>query len=45
MIPFVNPALFRRAVSKIAQLGDNNLRTTGLTVMVIGLVMMYVVRQ
>ena len=25
MIPFINPAFFRRAVSRIAELGDNNL--------------------
>ena len=44
MIPFINPAFFRRAVSRIAELGDNNLRTTGLTVMALGLLMLYVVR-
>jgi uncharacterized protein YjeT (DUF2065 family) len=45
MIPFVNPAFFRRAVSRIAELGDNNLRTTGLTVMGIGLLLLFIVRQ
>jgi uncharacterized protein YjeT (DUF2065 family) len=45
MIPFINPAFFRRAVSRIAELGDNNLRITGLTVMGIGLLMLFVVRQ
>ena len=44
MIPFINPAFFRRAVSRIAELGDNNLRTTGLTVMGVGLLMLFVVR-
>lgn len=45
MIPFVNPAGFRRAVSQIAQLGDNNLRLAGLVAMAAGLVLLYVVRQ
>jgi uncharacterized protein YjeT (DUF2065 family) len=45
MIPFVNPAGFRRAVSHIAQLGDNNLRVAGLVAMVAGLTLLYFVRQ
>ena len=45
MIPFVNPAGFRRAVSHIARLGDNNLRIAGLVAMVAGLALLYVVRQ
>lgn len=45
MIPFVGPDLFRQAVSRIAELSDNNLRATGLTVMMAGLVMLFIVRQ
>ena len=45
MIPFVNPAFFRRAATRIAELGDNNLRMTGLTVMGIGLFLLLIVRQ
>lgn len=45
MIPFVNPGFFRRAVSRIAELGDNNLRTTGLTVMAAGLILLFIVRH
>ncbi len=44
MIPFVNPAGFRRAVAMIAQLGDGNLRMAGLVAMGAGLVLLYLVR-
>ena len=44
MIPFVGPNGFRQAVSKIAELNDNHLRATGLTVMLAGLVLLFVVR-
>ncbi len=45
MIPFVNPDGFRRAVSQIAQLGDNNLRLAGLAAMLAGLLLLFLVRQ
>ena len=45
MIPFVNPAGFKRAVSVMARLGDNNLRIAGLLAMTAGLLLLYVVRQ
>ena len=44
MIPFVGPDLFRRTVARIAQLDDNHLRVSGLTVMVAGLVLLFIVR-
>ena len=44
MIPFVGPTRFRQAVAEIAKLSDNNLRATGLTVMILGLVLLFVVR-
>ena len=44
MIPFVGPDFFRRTVAKMAQLNDNLLRATGLTVMAIGLIMLFIVR-
>lgn len=44
MIPFVGPGRFRQAVIKIAELSDNHLRATGLTVMIAGLVMLFIVR-
>lgn len=44
MIPFVGPDRFRRAVIQIAKLSDNHLRATGLTVMIAGLLMLFIVR-
>ena len=44
MIPFVNPDGFRRAVSLIARLGDNNLRVAGLAAMAAGVVLLFLVR-
>ncbi len=44
MIPFIGPHRFRQAVSEIAKLSDNHLRATGLTVMIAGLVLLFIVR-
>jgi len=44
MIPFVGPDFFRRTVAKLAELNDNHLRATGLTIMTAGLVLLFVVR-
>ena len=44
MIPFVGPDMFRRTVARIAQLDDNHLRVSGLTVMAAGLVLLFIVR-
>ena len=44
MIPFIGPNRFREAVTLIAKLSDNHLRATGLTVMVLGLVLLFIVR-
>ena len=44
MIPFAGPNLFRQSVARIAQMDDNALRATGLTVASIGVIMLYVVR-
>ncbi len=44
MIPFMGPNRFRQAVSEIAKLSDNHLRATGLTVMVAGIVLLFIVR-
>jgi uncharacterized protein YjeT (DUF2065 family) len=45
MIPFVSPANFRKTVTRIAQLGDNNLRLAGLVAMAAGLILLYIVRS
>ncbi len=44
MIPFIGPNLFRQTVARIATLDDNSLRLSGLTVMALGLLMLFVVR-
>jgi len=44
MIPFVGPNRFREAVNEIAKLSDKHLRATGLTVMILGLVLLFIVR-
>ncbi len=45
MIPFIGPNRFRQAVVQIAKLSDNHLRATGLTVMLAGLVLLFIVRS
>jgi uncharacterized protein YjeT (DUF2065 family) len=44
MIPFVGPDFFRRTVVRIAKLNDNELRGTGLTVMTIGVIALFLIR-
>jgi len=44
MIPFAGPNLFRQSVVRIAQMDDNSLRLTGITVAGVGLIMLYIVR-
>ena len=44
MIPFIGPDLFRRTVARFAELNDNHLRATGLTIMTTGLLLLFVVR-
>jgi uncharacterized protein YjeT (DUF2065 family) len=44
MIPFAGPGLFRQSVVRIAQMDDNSLRLTGLTVAAVGLILLYIVR-
>jgi uncharacterized protein YjeT (DUF2065 family) len=45
MIPFIGPDFFRRTATRIAQLTDNELRGTGLTVMTIGVIALFIVRH
>jgi len=44
MIPFAGPRLFRQSVARIAEMDDNTLRITGLTVASVGLIMLYIIR-
>ena len=44
IVPFLNPQAMRRAMLALAQMNDNTLRSAGLTVMVAGCLLLYVVR-
>lgn len=45
MIPFIGPDFFRRAALKFAELSNDNLRVSGLTVMAAGLLLLFIVQQ
>ena len=45
MVPFVGPGRYRQMVAQVARLGDNQLRTVGLVVMIIGLFLLFLVRS
>lgn len=44
IMPFLNPAGLRRTLIMVAQMSDNALRLTGLTSMVLGVVLLQLVR-
>jgi uncharacterized protein YjeT (DUF2065 family) len=44
MLPFIGPGRYRQLVAQIARLGDNQLRTFGLTSMIAGLLLLFFVR-
>jgi uncharacterized protein YjeT (DUF2065 family) len=44
IIPFVNPGAMRRALLKIMEINDQSLRFVGLTSMIIGVLLLYVIR-
>lgn len=44
IMPFLNPAGMRRALLLVSQLNDRTLRFAGLTSMVLGCLLLYVVR-
>jgi len=44
MVPFIGPNFYRQAVVKIAQMDDNSLRLTGLTIASFGIIILYIVR-
>ena len=45
MLPFIGPGRYKQLVAQIARLGDNQLRTFGLTSMIVGLVLLFFVRS
>ena len=44
VLPFLNPGAFRRSLLSLSQLDDNTMRFVGLSVMVLGCVVLYIVR-
>ena len=44
LLPFIGPGKYRELVAQIARLGDNQIRTFGLTSMIAGLLLLFVVR-
>ncbi|HEY4732780.1 MAG TPA: DUF2065 domain-containing protein [Gammaproteobacteria bacterium] len=44
IIPFINPAAMRRALLNMAGMNDQSLRFAGLTSMIIGVILLYVIR-
>ncbi|MBT8098699.1 MAG: DUF2065 domain-containing protein [Gammaproteobacteria bacterium] len=45
LLPFASPNRYRQMVAQLVMLGDNHIRTVGLVIIVIGLVMLFVVRN
>lgn len=45
LLPFASPSRYRQMVAQLVMLGDNHIRTVGLVIIIIGLVLLYVVRQ
>ena len=44
VLPFVNPDLYRRMIMALSQLEDGQLRFAGLSIMILGCVVLYLVR-
>jgi uncharacterized protein YjeT (DUF2065 family) len=44
LLPFASPGRYRQMVAQIVSLSDNNVRVTGLVLIVVGLVLLFVVR-
>jgi len=44
MLPFVGPNRYKQLVAQIAQLSDNQLRIFGLSIMISGLFLLFLVR-
>ena len=45
MLPFMGPGRYRQFVAQVVRLSDNQLRTIGLTVMITGLLLLFIVRN
>lgn len=44
ILPFVGPGRYRQMVAQIVRLGDNQLRIFGLTAMIAGILLLFIVR-
>lgn len=44
LLPFLNPAAWRRAMLQVVRLSDGNLRTVGLASMLLGVAALYFLR-
>lgn len=45
IVPFLSPALFRRSVVSMLQVSDRALRLTGFAAIVVGVALVYLVRN
>lgn len=45
IIPFINPEILRKMYLMVSQMDNNSLRFMGLSSMIVGLLMLYFVRQ
>jgi len=45
MLPFVGPGRYKQLVAQIVRLSDNQLRTFGLSTMIAGLLLLFIVRS
>ena len=44
MLPFISPSRYRQMVAEVTRLNDSSIRTVGLIVMIVGLLLLYFVR-
>jgi len=45
ILPFVGPSRYKQLVAQIVRLSDNQLRAAGLTAMIVGLALLFIVRS
>jgi len=45
MLPFIKPSRYKQLVAQIVRLSDNQLRVFGLTAMIAGLLLLFIVRS
>lgn len=45
LLPFASPGRYRQMVAEMVRLSDNHIRSVGLIIIIVGLVLLYVVRS